>query len=193
MLLQGDMQCAQHRTALRRGTFKQRKPLVRRIADRSSNENQLDRERIMPSRRVGLLSAVVLLAVTGAAFGSGTTRGAVELSDGYQVPQNPSPPTVHLNAAQREQIRKALLTRHTEVEFRLKTTKSAKDFTPQIGAKLPKGVKPDGLPSGLIQQIPGLADYGYAKMKDEIILVNAMSGKIVDIIPEAQPETTGRP
>jgi hypothetical protein len=34
------------------------------------------------------------------------------------------------------------------------------------------------------QQIPQLADYGYAKMKDQILLVDAMMGKIVDIIPE---------
>jgi hypothetical protein len=52
------------------------------------------------------------------------------------------------------QVRQHLLTKHTEIEFRLKTTKSAKDFTPKIGAKLPKGVKPDGLPSKLTQQIP---------------------------------------
>jgi hypothetical protein len=86
-----------------------------------------------------------------------------------------------------------LLTKHSEVEFRLKSTKSAKDFTPQVGAKLPKGVKPDGLPSELTQQIPALADYGYAKMKNQILLVNAMSGKIAAMILETKPETTGQP
>jgi hypothetical protein len=44
--------------------------------------------------------------------------------------------------------------KHTEVEFKLKTTKSAKNFISEIGTKLPKGVKPDGLPSQLTQQIP---------------------------------------
>ena len=74
----------------------------------------------------------------------------------------------------------------------MKTTKSAKDFTPTIGAKLPDGVKPDGLPSELIQQMPQLADYGYAKMKDQILIVNELTGKIADIIPETQPQTTGQ-
>jgi len=120
------------------------------------------------------------------------TRGAVEQSGGNLVPQNPSPPKLHLNDAQRERIRQTLLTKHTEVEFKLKATKPAKDFTPNIGAKLPKVVKPDGLPLELIQQIPRLADYGYSKMKDQILLVNAMSGKIVDIIPETQPQTNGQ-
>jgi hypothetical protein len=86
------------------------------------------------------------------------------------VSENPSLPKLNLTAAQREQVRQALLTKHTEVEFRLKATKSAKDFTPKIGAKLPKGVKPDGLPSELTQKIPQLADYGYAKMKDQILI-----------------------
>ena len=98
-----------------------------------------------------------------------------------------------LSSTQREQIRKTLLTKHTEVEFKLKATKSAKGFNPQLGAKLPKGVKPDGLPSELIQQIPDLADYGYAKMKDQILLVNEMNRKIVAMIPETQPKTTGQP
>ena len=56
--------------------------------------------------------------------------------------------------------------------------------------ELPKGVKPDGLPSELTQQVLQLADYGYSKMEDKILLVNEMMGKIADIIPEAQPQTT---
>jgi hypothetical protein len=140
-----------------------------------------------------LLLCSALLLVTGAlALAADNTRGAVEQSGGNVVPQNPSLPKLHLTDAQREQIRQTLLTRHTEVEFRLKATKSAKDFTPKIGAALPKGVKPDGLPSELTQQIPELADYGYSKMKDQILLVNAMTGKIVDIIPETQPQTSGQ-
>ena len=120
------------------------------------------------------------------------TRGAVEQSGGNIVPQNPSLPQLHLSDAQRERIRQTLLTKDTDVQFRLKTTQAAKNFSPKIGATLPKGVKPDGLPSELTQQIPELADYGYAKMKDQILLVNAMTDKIVDIIPETQPQTSGQ-
>jgi hypothetical protein len=139
-----------------------------------------------------LLCSALLLATSALAPAADNTRGAVEQSGGGLVPQNPSLPKLHLNGAQRERIRQILLTKDTEVEFRLKTTKSAKDFTPKIGASLPNGVKPDGLPSDLTQQIPELADYGYAKMKDQILLVNAMTGKIVEIIPETQPQTNGQ-
>jgi hypothetical protein len=129
--------------------------------------------------------------MNGLALAADNTRGAVDLSGGNVVPQNPSLPKLHLNDAQRERIRQTLLTKDTEVEFRLKTTKSAKDFTPKIGAKLPTGVKPLGLPSDLTQQIPQLADYGYSKVKDQILLVNEMTGKIVEIVPETQPQTSG--
>jgi len=103
----------------------------------------------------------------------------------------PSLPKLHLNDDQREQIRQALLTKDTEVEFKLSTTKSAKDFTPKIGAMLPAVVKPDGLPSELTQQIPELADYGYSKMKDQILLVNELTGKIVEIISETPAPSYG--
>jgi len=139
-----------------------------------------------------LLCPVLLLAINALAPAADNTRGAVEQSGGIVVPQNPSMPALHLSAAQREQIRQTLLTKHTEVGFKLKTTKPAKDFTPKIGATLPPGVKPDGLPSELTQRIPELADYGYSKMKDQILLVNEMTGKIVEMIPETQPQAAGQ-
>jgi hypothetical protein len=39
----------------------------------------------------------------------------------------------------------------------------------KIGAELPKGIKPDGLPSEFTQQISELADYVYSKMKNQIL------------------------
>lgn len=142
------------------------------------------------SFRIAIFCWTLLLAPTAAASAADNSRGAVELSDGNVVSQNPVLPKLNLNDAEREQIRRALMTKNNEVEFKLKTTKSAKNFSPVVGAKLPSGVKPDGLPSDLIGQIPQLRDYGYAKMKDQILIVNGLSGKIVEIIPEMQPQTT---
>lgn len=143
-------------------------------------------------RKAAVLGGILLLTTSAVVPAADNTHGGVVQSGGGVVPQNQSLPELNLNAAQREQVRQTLLTKHTEVEFRLKATKSAKDFTPKIGAKLPKGVKPDGLPSELTQQIPQLADYGYAKMNDQILIVNALTGKIAEIIPEMQPQTTGQ-
>jgi hypothetical protein len=142
--------------------------------------------------RKALLAGILLLTTSAVAAAADNTHGAVVQSGGSSIPPNPSLPELNLNAIQREQVRQTLLTKHTEVEFRLKATKSAKDFIPNIGAKLPKGIKPDGLPSELTQQIPQLADYGYAKMKDQILIVNALNGKIAEIIPETQRQITGQ-
>ena len=139
-----------------------------------------------------LLFLALLMATSAATPAADNTRAAVEQSGGNVVPQNPSPPKLQLSYTQRERIRQTLLSKDTEVEFKLKTTKPAKDFTPKIGAALPRGVKPDGLPSELTHQIPELADYGYSKMTDQILSVNAMTGKIVDIITETQPQTAGQ-
>jgi hypothetical protein len=138
--------------------------------------------------------ALLLIAITSNPASADSTTGAVQLSSGYAISQKPSLPQLGLNAAQREQVRKTLLPKHTEVEFKLKTTKAAANFTPTIGAKLPKGVKPGGLPAELTQRIPQLSDYGYSKMKGQILLVNPMTGKIAEIIPEtpSSQTTTGQ-
>ena len=141
--------------------------------------------------RKTLLGGMLLLSTSAVALATDNARGAV-MQSGGSVSENPSLPKLSSTAAQREQVRQVLLTKHTEVEFRLKATKSAKDFTPKIGAKLPKGVKPDGLPSELTQKIPQLADYGYAKMKDQILIVNELTGETVEMIPETQPQRTGK-
>ncbi len=137
--------------------------------------------------------AVLLVAATVPAAGADNAaqkvQGAVELSNGTKVPQNPSLPKLDLTNEQREQIRKSVVSRHSDVEFQLKSTKSAKSFTPQVGAKLPKGVKGHSLPTAVLTRIPQLRDYKYVAMKDQILIVNAMTKKIVDVFPETKPVT----
>jgi len=103
------------------------------------------------------------------------------------VPQNPSLSKLNLTNAQREQIRKAVLAEDNEVQFRLKATKPAKDFNPVVGATIPKGVKGESLPTPVLSQIPELRDYMYVKLKDQVLIVNGMTDKIVDMFSEAQP------
>jgi hypothetical protein len=132
-------------------------------------------------------AAVVALCATVVAAPAAEHNGAVELSGGNDVLQNPTLPKLNLTNAQREQIRRVLLTEPTEVEFRMASTKSAKSFTPSVGAKLPPSIKPMGMPEAVRSQVPQLANYGYAKVKDQVLIVNAMTGKIVDMFSETQP------
>jgi hypothetical protein len=141
--------------------------------------------------RTAMLGMALMLAVVTAAIGADNS-GAVEQSNGNKVPQNPTLPKLNLTDAQREQIRKTLLARNTQIEFKMKETKPAENFEPKIDLKLPTAIKPTGIPGELIEQIPQLADYGYARLKDQILLVNGMTGKIAEIIPETKQQTTGQ-
>jgi uncharacterized protein DUF1236 len=143
----------------------------------------------MPSRFI-ITRVLLLMAATVPALAQNNTQktqGAVELSNGTKVPQAENLPKLDLTNEQREQIRKGVLGKNTEVEFRLKTTKSAKDFTPQVGAKLPKGVTGHSLPSRVLAKLPQLRDYKYVTMKDQVLIVNAMTKTIVDLFPETKP------
>jgi hypothetical protein len=129
----------------------------------------------------------IILGGTAVSLAQQNVQGSVELSNGTKVSQNPSLPKLNLTNMQREQIRKAVLTEHNEVEFRLAATKSAKDFAPAVGAKIPKGVKAQSLPTPVLSQMPDLRDYMYVKMKDQVLIVNGMTNRIVDMFPETQP------
>lgn len=128
-----------------------------------------------------------ILGGTAVSLAQPTEQGAVELSKGTKVPQRPSLPKLNLTNQQREQIRKNVLTEHTEVEFRLPAAKSAKNFTPAVGAALPKGIKANSLPTQVLSQIPELRNYMYVKMKDQVLIVNGMTNKIVDVFSETKP------
>lgn len=65
---------------------------------------------------------VIMLGGTALLLAQQSVHGAVELNNGTKVPQNPSLPKLNLTNMQREQIRKAVLTEHNEVEFRLTAT-----------------------------------------------------------------------
>jgi hypothetical protein len=134
-----------------------------------------------------IAALAIVLGGTAVSPAQSNMPGAVELSNGTKVPQNPSLPKLNLTNMQREQIRKAVLTEHNEVEFRLKAAKSARDFTPTVGAKIPKGVRSQSLPAPALSQMPELCDYMYVKMKDQVLIVNSMTDKIIDLFPETQP------
>ncbi|MCC8977375.1 hypothetical protein [Bradyrhizobium acaciae] len=126
----------------------------------------------------------IMLGGTALSSAQQNAQGAVELSNGTKVSQTPSLPKLKLSTSQREQIRKAALTEHNEVEFRLAATKSAEDFTPAVGAKIPKGVKAQSLPTPVLSQMPELRGCMYVKMKNQVPIVNGMKNTIVDIISE---------
>ncbi|MGB7257579.1 MAG: hypothetical protein WBD48_05830 [Pseudolabrys sp.] len=115
---------------------------------------------------------------SGAASVSGPDEPATHLK--------PPIPALHLTDADRQKIRAAVAGKDTEVTFQLKAAKPHKDFQPKVGEKIPPHLPAHALPSELTQQLPMLADYKYMKVKQQLLIVNPMTGKIVDMFPEAQ-------
>lgn len=128
---------------------------------------------------LGITSVIAQSAKTG-------QPGDVVLSAGpTAVTQKSSPPPLSLSDEQRTKIKQVLSTKDSEVSFLLKDTKPAKSVDPRIGEKLPSGLKAHALPPPLIYEIPVLKRYSYLKFKQQVLIVNPMTHKIVDMFPES--------
>jgi hypothetical protein len=125
----------------------------------------------------------VALAVPAIAAGPGS--GAVEQTIPPPVSQDVKPPPLRLSDDQRAKIRQALKGENTEVQFSLKSNKPSQGFAPSVGATIPAGLHPHTLPPPLLAEMPALERYAYLKFKQQVLIVDPMSRKIVDVFPEA--------
>jgi hypothetical protein len=136
----------------------------------------------MSAWRAGTTLAVAL-AVPAIAAGPGS--GAVEQTIPPPVSQDVKPPPLRLSDDQRAKIRQALKGENTEVQFSLKSNKPSQGFAPSVGATIPAGLHPHTLPPPLLAEMPALERYAYLKFKQQVLIVDPMSRKIVDVFPEA--------
>jgi len=111
--------------------------------------------------------------------------GAMTQSTSPTAAQKPSVPPLALSQAQRARIREAVRSRDTEVSFALKGAKGAASFEPSVGAKVPNGLKLHPLRLPLIYQMQPLKRYTYIKFKQQVLIVNPMTRKIVDMFPQS--------
>jgi hypothetical protein len=146
-----------------------------------------------PSRTVAgivtgaLLLELVLLASPVSANAAGREKRAtsdVTLTTQPGALVVPGAPPLHLSDAQRARIAGVLKGQDTEIDFKLKTYKSAKSFEPKIDEKLPKALKGQAFPRPLTTEMPPIRQYTYLKVKGQVLIVNPMTRKIVDVFPE---------
>jgi hypothetical protein len=140
---------------------------------------------ILPLLFTALCAGSFAAPTIAAGNGDASHPGAVIQSVPPPVAQNPSPPPLQLSDEQKAKIKQVLQGENTEVTFSLTTTKPTQSFTPTIGAKIPAPLKAHTLPPPLIHEMPALKQYTYLKFKGQVLIVNPMTGKIVDIFPEA--------
>jgi hypothetical protein len=134
-----------------------------------------------PSAVLG--ATLMLLAAASTGIAAAQESGALEQT----IPPAVSSklPPLHLSDEQRGRIRAVLRDVNSEVDFALKSNKPAKDFSPSVGARIPAGLHPHSLPPPLIYEMPVLRDYTYLKFKHQVLIVDAMTRKIVDMFAEA--------
>ncbi len=135
--------------------------------------------------RCASLAGILAATLAVPAFAAGTASGAVEQTIPPPVSQNLALPALHLSDDQRAKIQQAVSGENTEVQFSLKSNKPAKGFQPLVGAKIPAGLHPHTLPPPLLAEMPALKRYTYLKFKKQVLIINPMSRKIVDMFPEA--------
>ena len=157
-----------------------------------------------PLLLLALFAAVAALAVgtPRALYADGGDNDATGHTDSRGVdikpgaPTGPDEPQTHLtpplgpitlSEADRQKIRQAVGDKNDQEEFSTKDTKPYADFAPKVGAKLPPKMVAQGLPSSVTQQLPKLADFKYIKMKGQVLIVNDVSGEIIDVFPVQPP------
>jgi hypothetical protein len=130
------------------------------------------------------LAGVLALAISVPAVAADPNSGAVEQTVPPPVTQGQKPPPLKLSDDQRAKIRQMVSGENTEVQFSLKSNKPAEGFAPSVGAKIPAGLKPHALPPPLLAEMPTLKRYTYLKFKQQVLIIDPMSRKIVDMFPE---------
>jgi hypothetical protein len=142
----------------------------------------------MPQRIIFPIAILILVIGTwsyAVAQTTGAHPGAVPQTGAGAVPQNIKPAALKLSDEQKKRIQAVLTTTHTETTLSKKSSSAQKDFKPAVGGKIPGGFHPDGIPQPLITEIPILKQYAYVKFNNQILIIDATSGTIVEVIPEA--------
>ena len=137
------------------------------------------------SKPVWLAGTWLAMIAAVPAIAASPGSGAVEQTIPPPVSQNPKPPPLHLSDDQRTKIQQVLKGENSEVQFSLKSNKASQKFEPSVGKKIPAGLQPHSLPSPLLSEMPALKRYAYLKFKQQVLIIDPMSRKIVDMFPEA--------
>jgi hypothetical protein len=131
-------------------------------------------------------AALAGAVVAAAAALAQTGPGSVDQSIPPPVSQQPEVPPLHLSESQRAKVRQAVSGEDTAVTFGLKDEQPAKDFEPEVGAVVPRIIELQPLPEPLVVDLPVLKRYGYLKLKQQVLIVDPISRRIVEMFAEAR-------
>lgn len=91
-------------------------------------------------------------------------------------------PPLQLNDRQRSLIQDTLVTENTE-------QKTPANFAAKVGETVPLTMKVDVMPERLVAREPSLAQYGYAKLAKDVLVVDPMKKTIIAVLPRLSPSS----
>lgn len=123
-------------------------------------------------------SALVGMCVAGTGVALAGNAGATNVPGIKGGGEKTAKEPLALTDAQRQQVREAVAAADT-------ADKLPPDFTPTVGAKVPtqKKLPLHPLPQDLSRQIPALKQYYYGKLPNNVLIVDPMTKKVVEVIP----------
>ncbi len=124
-----------------------------------------------------IAAVFALLAVPAAAQDKSTLNP-------NQITVETKRPPLQLDDRQRTVIQDALATENTEQKVPPK-------FEAKVGNTLPQTMALDVMPERLVAREPSLQPYGYAKLPNEVLVIDPMKKTIIAILPRQSP-TSGK-
>jgi hypothetical protein len=127
-----------------------------------------------------LCGAAALALLTLPAAAQDNVRSDQTIQPNELAQQQAKRPQLKLDDTQSAAIRDAIVAEHTQ-------QKTPDGFKPEVGAALPKTMKVDALPLGLVRSQPALKQYGYAKTATDILVLDPMKKTIIAVVPRKFP------
>ena len=108
---------------------------------------------------------------------AGPATAVANAAPAMEIPPPQAKPPLQLSEAQPQQVLQAVTAKNTD-------DKLPADFKPANGAKVPsqKKLPLHPLPRPLVYQVPVLKQYYYAKLPSNVLIVDPMTRKVVDVI-----------
>lgn len=120
-------------------------------------------------------AAAIALASTIGAASAAEHSSSMSKSSEPSAMHSMAKPGLHLSKAQQKLAWR-------DIDRSSSTQSKPADFTPAVGATVPRGIVLKPVPATLGRQVSALRPYDYARLRHEVLIVNPAGKEVVDVI-----------